>query len=518
VKIAYSYVRFSSLKQQQGESLDRQLKGARAYAAAHGLQLDESTYRDLGVSGFRGKNFKSGALAAFIAAVQSGRIKPGVWLLIEQFDRLTRSDLDTAHQLFRQLLLLDVTIVTLVDGKVWTRESLKNMPDLVMSILLMARSHEESKAKSDRLKDVWGVKKAAAAADGTVISGSCPRWLKARADRSGYEVVEPMAQSVRRVYQHWIAGMGSGAICSLANREKWPHPGNGTGLGWQPSLVKRLLLSRAVLGEYQPHFNPDDDHTQRRPDGDPVPGYYPVIIDETTFLRAQAVRGRAGQFPGRRDGGYKNWLARLLECSCGHSITRHDKAGTKGRGTVRYYCSGRVRKLTQCEGVSAYELESAILNAVVHVIPVQLHSDQRAAELAAAVDAAEARRVEVLAAQGRLVLAVTLATSPLPAIVAELEAVAVKLKTLEFELSRARAELADVPGDTQGLFSAVYRVVTAGDVESRAALQVSIARVVEKFVVDIKGGYITARLRGATEPVRFTYRHGAVLPGAEDDR
>ncbi|MEO5344728.1 MAG: recombinase family protein, partial [Gammaproteobacteria bacterium SHHR-1] len=38
--IAYSYIRFSSPIQMQGNSLRRQLDAARAYAEAHGLVLD----------------------------------------------------------------------------------------------------------------------------------------------------------------------------------------------------------------------------------------------------------------------------------------------------------------------------------------------------------------------------------------------------------------------------------------------------------------------------------------------
>lgn len=48
---AYSYIRFSSSRQREGTSLERQAAKAKEYAAEHGLELDtELNLRDLGVS------------------------------------------------------------------------------------------------------------------------------------------------------------------------------------------------------------------------------------------------------------------------------------------------------------------------------------------------------------------------------------------------------------------------------------------------------------------------------------
>jgi hypothetical protein len=48
---AYSYIRFSTPEQAKGDSLQRQTDAARAWAARHGLELDEElTFRDEGVS------------------------------------------------------------------------------------------------------------------------------------------------------------------------------------------------------------------------------------------------------------------------------------------------------------------------------------------------------------------------------------------------------------------------------------------------------------------------------------
>ena len=88
---AYSYIRFSSPEQAKGDSLRRQMELAEQYAEAHGLELDtELTFRDLGVSAYRGLNVETGELRAFLKAVEEGIVAPGSVLLVESLDRISR--------------------------------------------------------------------------------------------------------------------------------------------------------------------------------------------------------------------------------------------------------------------------------------------------------------------------------------------------------------------------------------------------------------------------------------------
>src|SRR5262245_930103 len=88
---AYSYLRFSDGSQRKGDSLRRQREFAVELCRRNGWVLDDSLHlRDLGVSAYRSKNAKVGALAEFIEAVQSGRVRPNSVLVIESIDRLSR--------------------------------------------------------------------------------------------------------------------------------------------------------------------------------------------------------------------------------------------------------------------------------------------------------------------------------------------------------------------------------------------------------------------------------------------
>src|SRR3954470_7299237 len=110
---AYSYIRMSTEGQLQGDSLRRQTERSRLYALEHGLDLDETTtFRDIGVSAFRGENLKHGALSRFKEAVLNNQIPRGSYLLIESLDRFSRDDVDFAVTELLQLLHADINVVT----------------------------------------------------------------------------------------------------------------------------------------------------------------------------------------------------------------------------------------------------------------------------------------------------------------------------------------------------------------------------------------------------------------------
>lgn len=519
--MAYSYIRFSTERQELGDSLRRQVQMAEDYAKEHGLRLSTNSFRDLGVSAFRQKNIKVGALSAFISAVKNGFIEKGSYLLIEQFDRLSRAEVTIAFRLLLDLVEAGVIVVTLVDERVWNSETVNDIANLLTSIILMSRAHEESKAKSRRLSAAWGEKKAAAAQTGKILTSECPRWLTVNADKSAFVVLQDRMESVRKVFAMRIGGYGVSSIVSRANEEKWPLPGKGD--GWYTSTVGRLLKNRALLGEYQPHKKGADDG-KRIPVGEPVLGYYPVVLDEATFLRAQASADRKGNFPGRRDASLKNWLQGLLKCSCGHSMVRKNKNSEAQPGYARYYCSARNRKKvtrsdgTLCAGASALELENAVLEVVSVVAPQHFEGTARTEALKARADllevdvsAAKQTRDHYLTAIGAVGKSKTVPGALLERYTESETA----LEAVEKELAAARAELADLAGDFDSVFENIRRAVASVDsLDARAALREDLSRIIEKAVVHEPDGYIQVFLRGESAPVVQRLREDATLPCA----
>ncbi len=177
-KLAYSYLRFSTPEQAGGDSRRRQLDLARSYAARHGLVLDAGlSFRDLGMSAFHGHNVREGALRAFLDAVELGLVPRGSHLLVESLHRLSRDRVLLAQSLFLRIVEAGITIVTLIDDRNYSAESLNRSPmDLIVSLVRMMRANEESVTKSARLRAVWARKRAEL---GTPpATGRCPGWLR----------------------------------------------------------------------------------------------------------------------------------------------------------------------------------------------------------------------------------------------------------------------------------------------------------------------------------------------------
>src|SRR3954469_22096933 len=87
---AYSYKRFSTPAQEQGDSLRRQTAMAQAWADRNRVPLDtELNLTDRGVSAYTGANRDVGNLGAFLRAVEEGTVAKGSWLLVENLDRLS---------------------------------------------------------------------------------------------------------------------------------------------------------------------------------------------------------------------------------------------------------------------------------------------------------------------------------------------------------------------------------------------------------------------------------------------
>ena len=70
-------MRFSSVKQREGDSLERQQDTALKIAARYNLELDTTAFHDLGMSTFKGKNAHEGKLWKFIKQI-GGKVCSGL--------------------------------------------------------------------------------------------------------------------------------------------------------------------------------------------------------------------------------------------------------------------------------------------------------------------------------------------------------------------------------------------------------------------------------------------------------
>lgn len=338
---AYSYIRFSTPEQAQGDSLRRQTAKAEAWAQQHGLALDNSL-RDLGVSAFHGANRTTGALKSFLEMVEEGRVPRGSYLIVESLDRISRENvMDAASRLFA-LIQAGIIVVTLSDGQEYSEDRLRtDWTPLVFSLIVMARAHEESRIKSERVGDAWKQKKVKARTEGKPITRRCPEWLEIR-DGAFVERPERVAV-IKRVFQDTIHGFGRREIVRRLNSEGIPTFRGGE--GWQTSSIAKIIQSRAVLGEYQPHSGTHRGGN-RKAEGDPIQNYYPPIIDSGTFWQAQgATQGRRQNAGGRKGMSGSHLFQGLARCAHCDSPMHVLNKGKPPKGGIYLACSNNIRRV-----------------------------------------------------------------------------------------------------------------------------------------------------------------------------
>jgi len=329
----------------KGDSRRRQLDQSRAYAEANGLELAEgSELEDIGVSAFKGANVRDGALGVFLEAIRSGAVKPGSYLLVESLDRLTRQQLLKAQTLFLSIVEAGINLVTLADGRLYPAGT-NDLGDLILSLVIMSRAHEESQIKSHRISAAWKNKRAHAGSQ-VPMTKWCPAWLKLADDRTRYEPIPQRVEVVRSIFKDAAAGLGIYSIATALNEagtSTFDSPN-----GWHTSYIAKILSSRAVLGEFQPHVR---ENGKRVPTGDPSRNYYPAIIDEELFYRAQLGKSeRRVKSAGRKGAHFTNLFSGLATCAYCKSPVKFENKGGGRKGGNYLICDGALRKLG-CPGL-----------------------------------------------------------------------------------------------------------------------------------------------------------------------
>jgi DNA invertase Pin-like site-specific DNA recombinase len=304
----YSYIRFSSKKQGGGRSIRRQEELRDAWAKKMGVTLDTSLKADKGVSSFKGKHRSDKHnLGKFLELVRRGDVAKGSYLIVESLDRLTREEVIDALSLLLDLIKAGVRVVQLQPVETVFERGCNPML-LMMAIVELSRGHSESVMKSERQLDAWkGMREAARGLVPFHSGKRCPAWL--RVEGGKLVPIPERAAAVKRVFHLAAAGYGQYATVRKLNAEGVPpivdpvyrldDDGQETavlakGVRWTRSYVALLLRDRRVLGECQLH-------TGGKAEGDPIAGYFPAIIEEGLFARAQAAsrvrRGKGGRPP-----------------------------------------------------------------------------------------------------------------------------------------------------------------------------------------------------------------------------
>lgn len=489
---AYSYIRMSTDIQRKGDSHRRQLKLSEDFAERMGLELVE-TLEDIGVSAFKGKNSKEGALASFLAAVDTGKVEQGSYLLVESLDRVSRESVLDAFDLFRGIVKKGITIATLADNQIYTKESLeKNIGQIFTTLGIMVRANDESRVKSERLTAVWQHKKANAGSK--KITSMCPAWLSLDKSTNSFKFTK-MADTVKEIFENSIQGFGTSAICQMLNSDPKKYPPKDKAKGWHKSYVQKILNNPAAYGEYQPHSYRGKDRVSV---GDSIPDYFPAVVTKEVFdlSRARMEQRRIGG--ARRKGdGFANVFTRIIHCDhCGHTVVFRNK-GEGVRGGKYLRCGNAERGMNCTAPAWEYgDFESSFFSFVIEINLDSIFSkDKTDSQKRAAFEKLTLLEAKLKSEQvqyDRLIKTLAIVDEDvLEDVAAELNLKKIEIGSIKSQVNHATSELAEVTkpisGSSLKANLAVYKELTDEiDSDELKEIRHKIYNQISQLVTDIK--------------------------------
>ena len=224
-------------------------------------------------------------------------------------------------------------------------------------------------------------------APGAKKISACPGWLGLSKDRLKFEYLDDRAAIVRQIFELSIGGFGSYAIAKhLSHRKVPPFPPS---VKWDHTTIDSMLRNRATVGEHQPKSYAGNNK-KGVPFGAPISNYYPPVITEEVFQKAQAARqDNLASRRGRKGEPITNLFEGLTKCEyCGRRVKFNSNGHRKSLICESVLTnSGCVRA-----GWSYRNFEASVLLFLVHpalrdsVTPERRPALQRIEELVIASD------------------------------------------------------------------------------------------------------------------------------------
>ncbi len=121
--LAYLYSRVSAMCRSKVVASPASRKAMNGLPKKVGGSTIFITFDDLGLSAFRGKNYKIGALARFLKWPKRVEL-PGRILVIDEFSRMSRTAIIEANKLFTRLLETGFTIAFTMDRTTYTKKEI----------------------------------------------------------------------------------------------------------------------------------------------------------------------------------------------------------------------------------------------------------------------------------------------------------------------------------------------------------------------------------------------------------
>lgn len=314
---SYLYLRFSTKKQEHGDSYRRQHEDAVKWCESHNAELNTQTFEDLGISAFK-EGGKRPALADLIEAIKLGKIPAGSFVLVEDDDRLSRRGWKSTMDLTHELVNLGVKLVMLKSGKIYDQNNILDLANNMSLMINAERAHKESLRKSELVR---AAKKNIR--DQDILKGRIPFWLSYQGDNV---ILNEHVSSVKHIIELRQKGHSYQFIARELNQQNIPSP---NGVKWGSAGV-RVCITNSLLYGAKTYFETQSDGSLNR--AKTTLDIVPAVCDYSTWLEIQPTREPRGKKS------ITSMFGGLVKCAvCGGGTIRRTMK-TKGHPYFYHTC------------------------------------------------------------------------------------------------------------------------------------------------------------------------------------
>lgn len=441
------YGRYSSRKQRQGTSEERQIDRADRWAAMHGITFTDRLI-DRGKSGYHGDHRKAGDFGTLLQQAKTGALATPALVVLVEGDRAGREDVDVQLESLVLGLLRSGVDLFVVDANLHLNLE-RWRTDLGAQIQLQAILHganSYSRRLSARMKDAHERGRQRIARGEIARPGWTPTWVDLV---DGQWVLNDYAETVRRVIE-LMHSYGYNAAAKILTSEGHKPP---RGKKWTQGNVRALVQSEAIAGGRV---------TLRRDPSSVVWGYFPALMDRMEW---QALLSRIAARDGSPSHGGNQLNITFIgqglsSCACcgrpvGARVSSYRQRSTGQRIQQRYVrCRGRGDGACDAPALPLPAVQAHLLTRLSLASLAQLFPQQQGSELStlqgqAAAIQQQIEQQQAVASNGQQQIAALLATAPdaVPVVARAVAEAQQQVEALAVELHQTRQRLQALESD-----------------------------------------------------------------------
>lgn len=392
---AYAYIRYSSRKQGLGDkdSVDRQMNSIKAIAEQRGIEVrPENVFSDTGVSGYTGKNQEKGKLKDLIDLILNQQVKQGDFVFVESIDRLSRQRMRLSKDLVYKILDRGVTLVTTIDGQVYSRDNDDLRQDIMLTVIA-ERAHEESKTKSVRRISAWKRAKEQAESTGKIFNAHRPPYgIRFNKESEKFEIEPVEAQEILDIFESLkLVGINQ-TIKKLNSSSK---------RRWTQFHIRNLIDTKYPLGFFC---------SQRKVDGKMIfekyiENYYPQIVpydlwqEAVTTMQSRKINKQSGRVSPDN----YNVFRHIAKCGvCGENMYFHQNFNVRTNSYYYLNCRSNLETDGSCRHRFRYDFAFGILLQTVYQATTDEDYNVHPWQLLANEDWEEGTTIKVLSENSKI--------------------------------------------------------------------------------------------------------------------